>query len=79
MLSLLAARSMVMVAPVLLGVVHSVSDRVMASPTMRPLGMIWSWARRGTLTVVHSPGFRGVGFESDLLWAASIQPRLTMP
>ena len=47
---------------------------------MRPLGMTSSWARSGTVTVVHWPGVSGwVGFESELLCAASIQPRLTMP
>jgi len=31
------------------------------------------------LTVVHWPGVSGFGLLSEALWAASIQPRLTMP
>ena len=76
---MLPARSMSMVAPVSLGLVHSVSERVMARPRMRPFGMTSSWARSGTVMVVHLPGVSGVGLLRDLLWAASIQPRLTMP
>ena len=46
---------------------------------MRPLGMTSSWARSGTVTVDHWPGVSGFGSLRELLWAASIQPRLTMP
>ena len=76
---MLFARSMSMVAPVSFGVVHSVSLKVTARPSTRPLGITSSCARSGTVTVVHLPGVSGFGLLSELLWAASIQPRLTMP
>ena len=31
------------------------------------------------MTVDHLPGVSGFGLLRELLWAASIQPRLTMP